>query len=395
MLSVDNLKVQCVYHQGHNSPRSRLLSAGACSGLRNWGKGSRRAKSAKVRLSFHRIKGCVNVLEMSCSLVETLHVKVRCSHNPELNRSILCRHSFRSSAIYAWSASAPEISNLLAGNRCTNHTPAVATHKFPPKFPAEDSAKIMDFPSTVDVNHNGSWNVSLKFFDNNKNAYSKFGSLQRLGTWSNRSFKGGFYQLERSRSSSLVVIWMAGKQDKNTKATSQNIQEETKERNDCVPHCVAPKPPLHTVPRPILVPTFTPFFVYGTLMSMPILAKLITGDERNVQLVLSRVEKALVFGYSRRAVRDEVYPAAIKGKPGDFIPGLLYKPGSWNDIRRLTRFENTSFRVETVDVMNSRKQRVKAFIWMWGDSMKDLEELDWSLRDFESQWLLNAMLTWK
>jgi hypothetical protein len=42
---------------------------------------------------------------------------------------------------YAWSASAPEISNLLAGNQCTNHTPAVATLKPPSqnsKFPAED-----------------------------------------------------------------------------------------------------------------------------------------------------------------------------------------------------------------------------------------------------------------
>jgi gamma-glutamylcyclotransferase (GGCT)/AIG2-like uncharacterized protein YtfP len=188
---------------------------------------------------------------------------------------------------------------------------------------------------------------------------------------------------------------MAGKPVTNTKATSQGIQKGTKERKERVPYCAAPKPPLHAVPRPILTPTFTPFFVYGTLMSMPILAKLITGDERNVGLVSSRVEKALVFGYSRRTVRNEVYPAAIKGEQGDVIPGLLYKPGSLNDIRRLTRFENTSFSVETVDVMNIRRQRIKAFIWIWCDSKDDLEECDWSLRDFEAQRLLIAMLNWK
>jgi hypothetical protein len=188
---------------------------------------------------------------------------------------------------------------------------------------------------------------------------------------------------------------MAGKRANNTKATSQKTQKETQEGKDCVSSCVAPTPPVPAVPRHTLIRTFTPFFIYGTLMSTTILAKLITGDETNVDLILSRLEKALLFGYSRRPVRNEVYPAAIKGKPDDIIPGLLYAPRSWNDVRRLIYFENTSFRVETVDVMNSRRQRIKAKIWIWCGNVEDLEEDDWSLRDFQSQWLLNAMLAWE
>jgi hypothetical protein len=181
----------------------------------------------------------------------------------------------------------------------------------------------------------------------------------------------------------------------NNKATSQKIQKTTKGREDCVSNCVAPNPLVPTVPTLTRIRTFLPFFIYGTLMSAPILAKLITGDETNVLLVHSRLDKALLFGYSRRAVRNEVYPAAIKSNPGDIVPGLLYYPRSWNDIRRLMYFENTSFRIETVDVMNSWRQRVKAKIWIWCASVTDLEEHDWSLRGFEDQWLLNAMLAWE
>ena len=129
-----------------------------------------------------------------------------------------------------------------------------------------------------------------------------------------------------------------------------------------------------------------PVFVYGTLMSTRLLVGLLTGDERDTNIIEGIRESATLHGYSRRAVRGADYPAVVKTDPKDKVDGFLVHPRTLEDLKMLDHFENESYCRELVEVINYINQKTIAYVYVWCDNIEDLADSDWSLEEFEARW---------
>jgi gamma-glutamylcyclotransferase (GGCT)/AIG2-like uncharacterized protein YtfP len=137
------------------------------------------------------------------------------------------------------------------------------------------------------------------------------------------------------------------------------------------------------------------FFVYGTLQSKWVLAKCLFGDETESEKAEERMQRATLHGYKRHAVKNEEYPAAIKGEPTDKIHGTLCCPKTAQEVMRIMHSENTSFKTVLVKVENLRGLKLPAFTWVWCGDLDELEDHDWSLAAYQREWDLEAMLNWE
>jgi hypothetical protein len=149
---------------------------------------------------------------------------------------------------------------------------------------------------------------------------------------------------------------------------------------------------VRTTPAPVRRPAPPLFFSYGTLQSKWVLAKCLFGDETEAQKAGERMHRATLHGYKRHAVKNEVYPAAIKGEPADKIHGIICFPRTMHEVNRLVYSENTSFRRDSVEVVDPRGIRFPAYTWVWCGDLDELEDHDWSLTEYQKQRDLEAML---
>lgn len=87
----------------------------------------------------------------------------------------------------------------------------------------------------------------------------------------------------------------------------------------------------------------THVFTYGSLMFDPIWARVVAG--RNDKCT------AILHGYERKGLRNEVYPAVIPAAVPSQVQGILRLDVSSADLDRLDQFEGRYYCRKTVQVM--------------------------------------------
>ena len=115
-------------------------------------------------------------------------------------------------------------------------------------------------------------------------------------------------------------------------------------------------------------------FAYGTLMH-PAIIKAVTGN------VYTGI-KAKLPDYSRRALRNEVYPAII-AEPGANVEGVLYQniqPEAW---MRLDRFEGDMYdrKVVQVEIEGGPEVRCSTYV-IKPQYMHVLDQVPWNYHAF-------------
>ena len=83
-------------------------------------------------------------------------------------------------------------------------------------------------------------------------------------------------------------------------------------------------------------------FTYGSLMYPEVWSRVMNR--------LHRQQRAIVRGYSRRRLPDEVYPAMIAAECDSTVEGVLYAEVTEEEIARLDRFENEGVDYERITV---------------------------------------------
>ncbi|MGD8367445.1 MAG: gamma-glutamylcyclotransferase [Desulfobacterales bacterium] len=117
-------------------------------------------------------------------------------------------------------------------------------------------------------------------------------------------------------------------------------------------------------------------FAYGTLMDPEIMHR-VSGFQR-------RSSRAVLFGYVRKALRGEVYPA-IAPRKGASVEGILYFELPPEAVARIDRFEGSLYnRTEVVAVIDgSKREAVAALAYVIaGEHLDRLSDRDWSFKRF-------------
>lgn len=115
--------------------------------------------------------------------------------------------------------------------------------------------------------------------------------------------------------------------------------------------CKSPALTTRTTPVSTTHPSPRPLFLYGTLLSPPLLAWLITGNALNTPLVQSLTTPAHIYGYTRCAVLHADYPALVAStSKADVVHGLLLKPQSRSQRLKADNFEGETYAITPVEV---------------------------------------------
>ena len=115
-------------------------------------------------------------------------------------------------------------------------------------------------------------------------------------------------------------------------------------------------------------------FAYGTLMRREIM------EEAAGEGCTGR--KAVLEGYERRAVRDEVYPAIV-ARPGGRVDGIVYTGVSARAADRLDRFEGELYARSEVRVRCEDGGELPAWTYVAAAGREGaLAEEGWSFEEF-------------
>ena len=117
-------------------------------------------------------------------------------------------------------------------------------------------------------------------------------------------------------------------------------------------------------------------FAYGSLMFEQVWAVVAKGSYATT--------KARLFGYQRRKIKGETYPALIPGSPDDIVDGVIYLDVDAIDRDRLDRFEGMYYakKLETFTISCTRK--LSAYVYVFKQDFNALvEEESWSPKWFE------------
>jgi gamma-glutamylcyclotransferase (GGCT)/AIG2-like uncharacterized protein YtfP len=140
-----------------------------------------------------------------------------------------------------------------------------------------------------------------------------------------------------------------------------------------------------------------PLFIYGTLCALPLLAWAMTGEATRTADVSDLLQPAQVKGYKRVAVSHGDYPAAVESDSGSSISGMLLKPATNSQRRKLDDFEGEAYKVTPVQVTVQQNQVadgwrssndttssevVEADIYVWNGDAELLTSEPWDLQTF-------------
>jgi gamma-glutamylcyclotransferase (GGCT)/AIG2-like uncharacterized protein YtfP len=129
-------------------------------------------------------------------------------------------------------------------------------------------------------------------------------------------------------------------------------------------------------------------FTYGSLMFGRVWSAVVTGTYVKTQ--------ARLFGYQRRKLRGETYPALIPGAGEDYVDGIIYFDIDSNDSHRLDQFEGAYYtkKLETCTLTDSRL--VPAHVYVFRPEYNALvEEEAWSPEWFEKIGIQSFMAAYR
>ncbi|MBN1360194.1 MAG: gamma-glutamylcyclotransferase [Sedimentisphaerales bacterium] len=111
-------------------------------------------------------------------------------------------------------------------------------------------------------------------------------------------------------------------------------------------------------------------FVYGSLMFEEVWSRLVRG---------SYVKRtARLHGFSRRKVRDDVYPVIFRSHEPDWVDGLVYLHVTDEDIRRLDFFEGDVYDRQNHTVLVEQAEKIVAAVYVLKDDYYHMTDAtDW------------------
>ena len=119
-------------------------------------------------------------------------------------------------------------------------------------------------------------------------------------------------------------------------------------------------------------------FTYGSLMFEDVWQKVVRGKYAKLDGVLS--------GYNRRAVKNEEYPALVKGDTDDKVGGVVYKDVSLEDIQRLDTFEGIYYKRQTEQVLLPGNQLLSVVFYLLKPEYHHiLSNHRWNLENFKRE----------
>ena len=132
-------------------------------------------------------------------------------------------------------------------------------------------------------------------------------------------------------------------------------------------------------------PTPRPVFLYGTLRALPFFAWVLTGDPSKVDQVLPLTEPATLTGFACLSVEGKDYPALIRHDPSSAVDGLILRPQTQSQRRKLDDFEGETYSVTPVTVIvktSGIEEQIDADVYVWNGEAR-LSRLPWDLEVFK------------
>lgn len=111
-------------------------------------------------------------------------------------------------------------------------------------------------------------------------------------------------------------------------------------------------------------------FTYGSLMFDQVWSQVVRGTYDKTD--------AKLYGYTRKGVINETYPAVVPGEGKNFVAGKLYLDVSKNDIQLLDTFEGEYYqrKVSECDLPDNRITR--AYVYVFKEEYRNLlTDEDW------------------
>ncbi|CAG1966568.1 unnamed protein product [Fusarium graminearum] len=131
-----------------------------------------------------------------------------------------------------------------------------------------------------------------------------------------------------------------------------------------------------------------PFFVYGTLRALPLLAHALTGDSKNTLTVTANMVVSRVHHYSRWGIENHDFAGAIEDPYGSMDGLLLYL--SQAHRYRLESLRGPLFATKHVTVTLQSDMNVGADMWVFRGPSELLSNKPWSFDNF----FHNVLSTW-
>lgn len=134
--------------------------------------------------------------------------------------------------------------------------------------------------------------------------------------------------------------------------------------------------------------TLMNIFTYGSLMFEPVWSTVVVGTYAR--------RKARLFGYQRRKLKGETYPALIPGKHLDFVDGIIYFDVDSKDKVRLDRFEGAYYtkKMETLTLTDNRLVTAQVYVFR-PEYQALVDEESWSPEWFEKTGIHNFMAAYE
>lgn len=116
-------------------------------------------------------------------------------------------------------------------------------------------------------------------------------------------------------------------------------------------------------------------FTYGSLMFKEVIYQLTTKQDYESK-------KAVLKGYARRTVKENVYPGIYKAE-GEQVQGVVYLAVTPVDLEHLHKFENTEYVPTEVEVQTEDGE-IKAVAYVYANP-DNLSESAWDAEEFEQK----------
>ncbi len=121
-------------------------------------------------------------------------------------------------------------------------------------------------------------------------------------------------------------------------------------------------------------------FTYGSLMFDEIWSRLVRGDYTK--------RSARLHGFTRRRIRDDVYPVIFRSNHSEWVDGVIYFGVSDEDLRRLDAFEAHAYDRQPHIVIVEGSEEHPADAYVLKDSYRYLaNESEW-----DPQWFAREAL---
>ncbi len=121
-------------------------------------------------------------------------------------------------------------------------------------------------------------------------------------------------------------------------------------------------------------------FVYGSLMFEPVWSRLVRGTYVK--------RPARLRGFTRRKVRDDVYPVIFKSHDGECVDGQIYLNVGAEDLKRLDFFEGDFYDRQSHTIIVAGYEKVAAEVYVLReDYMYMTDNVGWDPQRFAEEGL--------